>query len=93
MVMFSVIFFSSFHTCPENLTFPLAFIVHVNSQGGSGGPLGLPVGPAGAMMRYEIVDIPLVLKVSLQTDMVMCLVIFYLSFHSFLITDHCRRLL
>ena len=82
-----------FYTFPESLSFASAFIVPVNSQGGSGGPLGLPVGPSGAMMRYEIVDISLVLKVSLQIDMVMCLVIFYSSFHSFLKTDHSRRLL
>ena len=63
MVMFSVICFVSFHTFPENWSFPRAFIVPPNSQGGSGGPLGLPVGPSGAMMRYQIVTISLVLKV------------------------------
>ena len=93
MVMFCVICFLSFHTFPENWSFSSALIVPVNSQGGSGGPLGLPVGPSGAMMRYQIVDISLFVKVSLQIDMVMCLVIFYLSFGSFLITDHSRPLL
>ena len=63
MVMFSVICFLCFYTFPENLSFPLAFIVPLHSFGGSGGPLGLPVGPSGAMMRYQIVKISLVLKV------------------------------
>ena len=63
MVMFSVICFLSFHMFPENFSFPLVFVVPPNSQGGSGGPLGLPVGPSGAMMRYQIVTISLVLKV------------------------------
>ena len=63
MVMFSVICFLSFYMFPENLSFPVAFIVPAHSQGGSGGPLGLPVGPSGAMMRYQIVTISLVLTV------------------------------
>ena len=63
MVMFSVICFLSFQTFPENSSLLWAFIVPPNSQGGSGGPLGLPVGPSGAMMRYQIVTISLVLKV------------------------------
>ena len=63
MVMFSVICFWCFYTFPEILSFLLAFIVPPNNQGGSGGPLGLPVGPSGAMMRYQIVTISLVLKV------------------------------
>ena len=63
MVMFSVICFVSFQTFLENWSFPSAFIVPPNSQGGSGGPLGLPVGPSGAMMRYQIDTISLVLKV------------------------------
>ena len=63
MVMFSVICFLCFYTFPENLSFPSAFIVPPNSQGGSGGPPGAPVGPSGAMMRYQIVSILLVLNV------------------------------
>ena len=42
MVMFSVICFLSFHMFPENYSFAPAFIVPVNSQGGSGGPSGAP---------------------------------------------------
>ena len=42
MVMFSVICFLSFHTFLEHLSFPSAFIVPPNSQGGSGGPPGAP---------------------------------------------------
>ena len=63
MVMFSVICFVSFHTLHENLSCPSAFVVPPNYMGGLGGPLGLPVGPSGAMMRYQIVTISLVLKV------------------------------
>ena len=63
MVMFSVISFVSFQTFLENCSFPSAFIVPPHSQGGSGGPLGLPVGPSGAMMRYQIVTMSFVLKV------------------------------
>ena len=42
MVMFLVIFFMSFQTFPENMPFPLAFTVRLNSRGGSGGPPGAP---------------------------------------------------
>ena len=42
MVMFSVICFWSSHAFPENLSFPSAFIVPPNSQGGSGGLPGAP---------------------------------------------------
>ena len=42
MVMFSVICFLCFYTFPENLSFPSAFIVPPNSQGGSGGAPGAP---------------------------------------------------
>ena len=63
MVMFSVICFLCFYTFPENLSFPSAFIVPPNYLGGLGGPLVPPVGPSGAMMRYQIVSISLVLKV------------------------------
>ena len=93
MVMFFVIRFLSFHMFPENWLFPSAFVVPANMEGGSGGPLGLPVGPSGAMRWQQIVDISLVLKASLQIDMVMFLVVFYSPFHSFLKTDHSRRLL
>ena len=60
MVMFSVICFLCFYMFPENLSFPLAFMVPPNSQGGSGGP---PGAPSRAMMRYQIVSISLVLKI------------------------------
>ena len=62
MVMFSVMCFLSLYTFLENLSFPSAFIVPAHSQGGPGGPVGFPVGPSGAMMWYQIVDILLVLK-------------------------------
>ena len=88
-----MIVFLSFETFPENLSFPMAFVAPANMEGGSGGPLRLPVGPSGAMRRHQILNISLVLKVSLQIDMVMFLLIFYSSFHSFVKTDHSRRLL
>ena len=62
MVMCSVICFLCFYTFPEKLSYPSVFLEPLNSQGGSGGPLGLPVGPSGAMMRYQIVPISLILK-------------------------------
>ena len=83
----------SFHTFSENLSFSWAFAAPLNIQGGSGGHLGLPVGPSGAMRRHQIVNISLVLHALLQIDIVMLLVIFYLSFHSCLKTDHSRQLL
>ena len=45
-----------------------------------------------ARRRHEIVDIALVLKASLQIDMVMFWVIFNSYFHSFLKTNHYRQL-
>ena len=66
MVMFSVICFLCFYMFFENWSFPLAFIVRPNGFGGSGGSPGAPsraFGPLGAMMRYQIVTISLVLKV------------------------------
>ena len=91
MVMFFVICLLSFQTFPDNLSFPSAFVVPLNIQGGSGGHLGLPLGPPGAMRRHHIVDISLAFKASLHTDIVMFLVILYSSSHSLLKTDHSRR--
>ena len=63
MVMFSVICFLCFYTFPENLSIQSGFTLSQIGRGVLGGALVPPVGPSGAMMRYQIVNISLVLKV------------------------------
>ena len=62
MVMFLVIFFSSFHMFPENWPFLSAFVVHLDIRGGSGGPPGASSGAFRGPGRHQIVDISLVLN-------------------------------
>ena len=55
MVMFLVMLFLSFHMFPENWVFVSAFIVPLDSRGGSGGGPGAPSrafrGPEAASNR------------------------------------------
>ena len=69
MVMFLVIFFSSFHMFPENWPFLLAFIAPVDTRGGLGAPLS---GPEG----HQIVAISLVLNAYWHIGMFVFFVIF-----------------
>ena len=69
MVMFHVIFCTSFHAFPENSPILSAFKVPVDSPGGLVAPLS---GPEG----HQIVDISLVLKAYWHIGMFVFFVIF-----------------
>ena len=62
MVMFSVIFFLSFHAFPEKWPFLSAFTVPVNSDPPSTAKVDVSNVAWRGLRRHQLVDISLVLK-------------------------------